>query len=83
MYSLRKWFFKHQYHISSLMVSQRLTCWVLNRERVLEFHEESGKNTREQDKQHDKGAPSVTKASYNVMSKASEGMSLFVCMVST
>jgi len=46
----------------------------LPRERVLEFHEESGKNTREQDKQHDKGAPSVTKASYNVMSKASEGV---------
>ncbi|CAK9209945.1 unnamed protein product [Sphagnum jensenii] len=45
----------------------------LPRERVLEFHEESGKNTREQDKQHDKGAPSVTKASYNVMSKSSEG----------
>lgn len=56
---------------------------MLNRERVLEFHEESGKNTREQDKQHDKGAPSVTKASYNVMSKASEGMLLFVCMVFT
>jgi hypothetical protein len=55
----------------------------LPRERVLEFHEESGKNTREQDKQHDKGAPSVTKASYNVMSKSSEGMLVFVCMVST
>ncbi|CAK9867098.1 unnamed protein product [Sphagnum jensenii] len=31
----------------------------LPRERVLEFHEESGKNTREQDKQHDKGVPSA------------------------
>jgi hypothetical protein len=52
---------------------------VLDRERVLEFHEESTKNTKEQEKQQEKGAPSaVNRASYNMNPKPSEGMLLMV-----
>jgi hypothetical protein len=52
---------------------------VLDRERVLEFHEESTKNTKEQEKQQEKGAPSVVnRASYNMNPKPSEGMLLVV-----
>jgi hypothetical protein len=52
---------------------------VLDRERVLEFHEESTKNTKEQEKQQEKGAPSVVnRASYNMNPKPSEGMLLMV-----
>jgi hypothetical protein len=51
----------------------------LPRERVLEFHEESTKNTKEQEKQQEKGAPSVVnRASYNMNPKPSEGMLLMV-----